>query len=183
MNPITRRRLLLGIPLATAALAGGGFVSMLSGLRKGSFDPHAINIPIINRKIPDFSLTPLPNHTVFDSNQLASQQKPVLINFFASWCLPCVGEMPLLQELTRKISIWGIGYKDSANSIEQFLARHANPYTLLGMDQDGMVGINWGISGVPESFLVMPEGIIKWHYPKPLDKTALQVLLSLAKQA
>lgn len=181
MNNLTRRRLLWGLPLATVIVAGGGFASMLSGLYKGSFDPHTIDIPVLNKPIPDFELQPIASYQNFNSLLLKQQQKPVLINFFASWCLPCVSEMPLLQALANHLSIWGIAYKDKTPSINQFLTNHSNPYHYLGQDSDGTIGINWGLSGVPESFLIMPQGIIKWHYAKPLDKTAITSLLQLLK--
>ena len=87
--------------------------------------------------------------------------------------------MPILNQLSTRLSIWGIAYKDKNNTINQFLNRHENPYQYLGQDDEGMIGINWGISGVPESFLIIPGGIIRWHYAKPLNKTAVSSLLSL----
>lgn len=179
MKSITRRRLIWGLPLGATVLAGGGFATMLSSLKNGKFDPHKIELPNLNKPIPNFKLKPILSYKNFDSLLLKQQHKPVLINFFASWCLPCISEMPILNQLSTRLSIWGIAYKDKNNTIDQFLNRHENPYQYLGQDDEGIIGINWGISGVPESFLIIPGGIIRWHYAKPLDKTAVSSLLSL----
>ncbi|MDI2089828.1 redoxin domain-containing protein [Commensalibacter oyaizuii] len=179
MQEITRRRLLWTVPFAGAAIAGGGFLSMLTGLKKGNFDPHEIKTPILNRPIPDFTLPNQPPSTGFDQTMLKQQNQPILINFFASWCIPCLSEMGVLQQLSSHLKIWGIAYKDKSQNIEGFLQRNGNPYQHIGQDSEGNVGIEWGISGVPESFLIMPGGIIKWHYPKPLTATSTQYLLSL----
>lgn len=179
MKPLTRRRLLWGVPFGITILAGGGFATMLSSLRKGNFDPHKIELPTLNKTIPEFTLKPVISYTNFNSSLLKQQSKPILINFFASWCLPCISEMPILKHLSTQLSIWGIAYKDSA--IDQFLVRHDNPYQYLGQDHDGTVGIDWGVSGVPESFLIMPRGILRWHYAKPLDDMAVSSLLQLIK--
>lgn len=181
MQDITRRRLLWSIPFATAAVAGGGFLAMLSGLRKGNFDPREINTPILNKPIPSFTLADQPPSTGFNQQELQQQTKPVLINFFASWCIPCLTEMGVLQQLSNHIAIWGIAYKDKPDAVAGFLQRNGNPYQRIGQDPDGSVGIDWGLSGVPESFLIMPGGIIKWHYPKPLTTTSTQTLLSLVQ--
>lgn len=179
MKDITRRRLLWSLPFGTALVAGGGFLAMLSGIRKGNFDPREINTPILNRPIPTFSLPAQPPSTGFTQQELQQQTKPVLINFFASWCIPCLTEMGVLQQLSSHIAIWGVAYKDKENAVTGFLERDGNPYQRIGQDKDGSVGIEWGLSGVPESFLVMPGGIIKWHYPKPLTVNSTQTLLSL----
>jgi len=110
---------------------------------------------------------------------LQRQTKPILINFFASWCIPCLTEMGVLQQLSSHINIWGIAYKDKPEAVSGFLERNGNPYQKIGQDTEGNIGIEWGLSGVPESFLIMPGGIIKWHYPKPLTVASTQTLLSL----
>lgn len=182
MKDITRRRLLWAIPFTTAAVAGGGFLAILSDLGKGKFDPREINTPVLNNPIPHFSLPDQAPSAGFGSQLLQRQTKPILINFFASWCLPCLSEMPLLRQLSAHIDIWGVAYKDRPANIEAFLKRNGNPYRYIGQDPDGTVGINWGISGVPESFLIVPGGIIKWHYPKPLNEFSIDTLLNIFKK-
>ncbi len=182
MNSLTRRRLLWGLPLGITVLAGGGFAKMLSSLRKGKFDPHKIDLPNLNKTIPNFTLEAVSSpYKNFNSSILKQQTKPVLINFFASWCLPCISEMPILKQLASQLSIWGIAYKDKINMIDLFLKHHGNPYQFLGQDNQGNIGIDWGISGIPENFLIIPGGIIRWHYAKPLDYTAISSLLSLVR--
>ncbi|MCX2563888.1 DsbE family thiol:disulfide interchange protein [Acetobacter thailandicus] len=172
-----RRRLLMGVPLAGAAIVGVGFARMLSGMQKGSFDPHKINTPVINRPVPDFTLAAQPPGTGFSAQDLRTMTKPVLVNFFASWCIPCLAEMPVLMTIKKDIELWGIAYKDRPENAEGFLRHSGNPYTRIGSDREGRTGIDWGISGVPESFLVTPGGIIRWHTATPLAPDILQTTL------
>lgn len=183
MKSITRRRLLWSVPFATAAVTGGGFWAMLSGLKSGKFDPHEINTPLLNRPIPEFHLDVQPPGLVFDPIILRQINKPILLNFFASWCIPCLLEMENLQKLSSQIDIWGIAYKDKPENAENFLQRNGNPYRYLGNDLKGSAGIEWGISGVPESFLIMSGGMIRWHYPNPLGEAAIHQIHSLLRKS
>ena len=155
-------------PLGVAAAAGVGFWSMLSGMGSGRFDPHDIHAPAVNRHVPDFALPSQAPGTGFSSQQLAAQTAPVLVNFFASWCIPCVLEAQTLAGLGRVLPVWGIAYKDHADNAAGFVTRTGNPYARLAADTSGLSAIDWGVSGVPESFLVLPGGLIRWHVAGPL---------------
>ena len=178
---LTRRRLLMALPLAGAGVAGLAFWKMLSGMEHGSFNPHDINAPVLDRPVPDFPLTPLPPTDGFTAQDLQRTSKPVLVNFFASWCIPCLAEMPTLMTLQGKLDIWGIAYKDKPENTASFLRHSGNPFTRLGDDHTGRAGMEWGISGVPETFLVGPGGVIRWHTATPLTEDTINtVLLPLA---
>ncbi len=159
----SRRRFLMAIPLAGAGIAGVAFWKMLSGMSAGSFDPHDIHAPAAGRVIPDFDLPAQAPGEGFSSTDLRQQTKPVLINFFASWCIPCIAEMDALLALKKEVEIWGIAYKDEPENAEGFITRAGNPYTRIASDREGRVAIDWGVSGVPESFLIAPGGHIIWH--------------------
>ena len=119
----------------------------------------------------------------FSSADLA-QGKPVLLNFFASWCVPCVQEHPALLALAKAgMPIWAIAYKDSQDKAAQFIERHGDPYQRIARDSPGRVAIDFGLSGVPESFLVDGSGVVRWHWAGPLDVDTVQDRLQPAWRA
>ena len=184
---VLRRRLLLFAPLGAAAVAGVSFLAMLRGLSTGSFDPRGVPSPLVGRRIPDFSLPPQPPATAgFGSADLLAAGRPVLVNFFASWCVPCVAEAPLLARLKADgVPIWGIAYKDTDQAAAAFLARTGDPYLRLARDEPGRVAIDWGVYGVPETYVVDRNGIVRWRWAGPLtdDVIAQQVQPLLRKYA
>ncbi|WP_323990348.1 redoxin domain-containing protein [Nguyenibacter sp. L1] len=178
---IARRRLLMAAPLAGAGLAGVAFWRMLSGMSRGSFDPHDIHAPVLNRPVPDFALPGQAPGQGFGAADLRALTAPVLVNFFASWCIPCVAEMPALNLLKARLPIWGIAYKDKPEDAAGFVRRAGNPYTRIASDLPGLTAIDWGVSGVPESYLIGPGGVIRWHNAAALDDgTIRDTLLPLA---
>ena len=89
----------------------------------------------------------------------------MLVNFFASYCIPCAGEADLLGSLSAEgVPVWGIAWKDHQKEVSQFLDRYGDPFARIGNDETGRVIIDWGVYGVPESFLIDRNGIIRWHY-------------------
>lgn len=179
----SRRRLLMALPLAGVGVVGVAFWKMLSGMEHGSFNPHDINAPVLNRPVPDFTLPDQPPMQGFNTQDLRNLTQPVLVNFFASWCIPCLAEMPTLMTLKDKLTMWGIAYKDRPENAENFLKHSGNPFSRLGSDHEGRVGIEWGISGVPETFLIGPGGVIRWHTAAPLTDDILnQTLLPLVEK-
>jgi cytochrome c biogenesis protein CcmG/thiol:disulfide interchange protein DsbE len=162
------RRTLLLAPLAFASAAGVAFLFMLKGMEKGTFDPRGVPTMLSGKHVPSFDLPGLtgPGFTAAD---LSSTGTPVLVNFFASWCPPCAEEHPMLMQLQKQgVIIWGIAYKDVKQDTLNFLKERGDPFTRLAQDQPGRVAIDWGVTGVPESFLVDGKGIVRWHMPGPL---------------
>lgn len=184
---LSRRRLLTLAPLAGAVAAGAGFWAMLSGMGRGSFDPHDIHAPALGRMVPDFTLPMQPPGHGFSAADVRAAGVPLLVNFFASWCIPCVAEAPTLAALAGRLPIWGIAYEDRPDDAAGFVARtgtRAGPaYDRLASDRTGTVAIDWGVSGVPESFLIRPGGTIAWHLPGALTPEIVeQELLPLAER-
>ncbi len=165
---MNRRRLLLLAPLGAAVLAGGGFLAMLRGMVAGKFDPRAIPSPLVGKRVPPFALPGL------SDADLATGQRPVLVNFFASWCEPCIQEAPALMALKQDgVTLIGIAYKDQQADTQRFIAEHGDPYSTLAADVPGRVAIDWGVTGVPETFLIDPGGVIRWHFAGPLTERTI----------
>jgi cytochrome c biogenesis protein CcmG, thiol:disulfide interchange protein DsbE len=172
-----RRRALLLAPLGLAAVAGAGFYAMLRGLGSGSYDPRGVPSALLGKPPPDFALPPLEGaeRPALASADLQGAGRPVLVNFFASWCMPCVIEHPQLMRLARAgVPVLGIAYKDKPEDSLGFLRRHGNPFARLGMDQPGRVAIDWGVYGVPETYLVDKSGLIRWRWAGPITEDTLR---------
>jgi cytochrome c biogenesis protein CcmG/thiol:disulfide interchange protein DsbE len=175
-NPGRRRALLLA-PLGLAAVAGAGFYAMLRGLGSGSYDPRGVPSALLGKPPPDFALPPLEGaeRPGLASADLRGGGRPVLVNFFASWCMPCVIEHPQLMRLARAgVPVLGIAYKDKPEDSLGFLRRHGNPYARLGVDQPGRVAIDWGVYGVPETYLIDRSGLIRWRWAGPITEDTLR---------
>jgi cytochrome c biogenesis protein CcmG/thiol:disulfide interchange protein DsbE len=168
------RRLLLGVPLVVLAAAGGGWALMLKRMQQGEFDPHSLPSQLIGKKVPDFDLPGL-GGPGFTGADLQTPKQPMLVNFFASWCVPCMQEAGVLGEIAKQgLPVWGIAYKDAPGATQAFLAQNGNPYQRVGMDRPGRVAINWGVYGVPETYFIDGGGIVRWRYAGALTDTVVQ---------
>jgi cytochrome c biogenesis protein CcmG/thiol:disulfide interchange protein DsbE len=165
------RRLLLAVPLLAAGAAGGAFWSMLNGMKRGTFDPRGTGSVLLDKPMPDFTLDG------FTGADVRAAGHPVVINFFASWCVPCIEEAPTLLALARAgVPLWGIAYKDKPAATDAFLTRHGNPFVKLARDEPGTVAIDWGVTGVPETYLIDAKGIVRWRFTGPLPGEAAEAL-------
>lgn len=163
------RRILLLAPFGAAVVAGAGFYSVLGRMKTGTFDPHDVPSQLIGRRVPDFDLPAQAPGQGFGSADLMAQGRPVLLNFFASWCVPCVVEHPELMKLSASgLPLWGIAYKDTVPAASGFLATHGNPFARVARDAPGQVAIDFGVYGVPESYLLDKQGIVRWRMAGPL---------------
>ena len=162
MDALTRRRLLMLAPLGVAAAAGGGFWGLLARMQEGSYDPHALSSVLVGKHLPSFSLPGQPPSEGFSNSDVIAAGQPALVNFFASWCIPCIEEAPTLMRLkNRAVPIWGIAYKDKLDATMQFLDQHGDPYVRVARDEPGLVAINFGLYGVPETYVVDKSGIVR----------------------
>ncbi|HEY2186565.1 MAG TPA: DsbE family thiol:disulfide interchange protein [Xanthobacteraceae bacterium] len=174
-----RSRMILLLPLA--AFAG---LAALFMLRLGAGDPSRIPSVLIGRMAPSTNLPALPGLTRdgtempgLDSAGFAGQV--TLLNVWASWCVPCRDEAPLLTALAadRRIRVAGINYKDQPENARRFLGRYGNPFVANGVDANGRAAIEWGVYGVPESFLVGRDSRIVYKLIGPITPENLETVL------
>ena len=134
-------------------------------------DPSKVPSPLIGKPAPAFALPMLDGGTL----AVADLPGPVLVNFWASWCTPCLQEHPLLMDLAKSgVTIVGINYKNDPVEARQWLARHGNPFARIAQDVDGKVGLDWGVYGVPETFLVDAQRVIRHKHIGPLTREAYE---------
>lgn len=134
--------------------------------------PDMIPSVLIGKPMPDFRLPPQePGRPEVTSD--AIRGKITLINFFASWCAPCRVEHPSLVALARdkRIQLIGIAYKDRPNDLRDWLQRQGNPYDAIGLDDDGRVAIEFGVYGIPESYLIDRDGRIRFKQTGPFSES------------
>jgi cytochrome c biogenesis protein CcmG/thiol:disulfide interchange protein DsbE len=174
------KRLLTLLPLALFAVLVGYFAL---GLRR---DPHLLPSALLDRPAPEFSLPPLADGKpgVARADLVGA---PVLVNFFASWCVPCRAEHALLERLAADgVVLLGIDYKDKTEDAKRWLAELGDPYRRLGADRDGRVAIDFGVYGVPETYVIDRAGTIRYRQvgpitPDDLDHTIKPLLAELAR--
>ena len=164
MSPL-RRRLLFGVPLGLAVVGGEGFYILLRRMQAQKYDPHALPSQLIGKHPPAFALPGIAGGQGFSNTDIAAPPKPMLVNWFASWCIPCAEEALMLGKLASQgLAIWGIAYEDDAQDLQKFFATYGNPYQRLAADADGTTAINWGVYGVPETYFIDRSGIVRWRY-------------------
>lgn len=139
-----------------------------------TLDPREVPSPLVGKPAPDFSLTPLAGGALVTPQQL--QGRPLLVNFWASWCAGCQIEHPLLMKLARNadVEIVGIDYKDTPEDARAWLQRHGNPYRQVLQDDQGTAGLDWGVYGVPETFVLAADGTILYKQIGPVTEDAWQ---------
>jgi cytochrome c biogenesis protein CcmG, thiol:disulfide interchange protein DsbE len=177
---MNRQGLIFVIPAAVFALLAGGFYLGLG------IDQSVLPSPLIDHPAPHFALPPLPGEERgFSSADLTGHVS--LVNAFASWCVPCRAEHGVLSALaqTKRVPIYGIDYKDKEDAARAWLAELGNPYARIGAD-DGQVGIDWGVYGVPETFIVDRDGRIRYKHVGPLtladvERTILPLVARLER--
>jgi cytochrome c biogenesis protein CcmG/thiol:disulfide interchange protein DsbE len=161
-------------------------VLLLAGLVWRLATPADRNVTskLDGKPVPAFVLpAALPNKPTLNSADLATGQ-PRLVNIFASWCVPCITEVKVLQELkARGVHIDGIAVRDRPEDIADFLAQRGDPYERMGSDAQSRIQIALGSSGVPESFIVDGRGIIRYQHIGPIAETDLPMILSRLEQA
>ncbi len=161
-----------------------GMVIYFLGPLLNPTDPSVIPSPLIDKPVPEFSLPPLPGHDKgLSSADLKGQVQ--IVNIFASWCIPCRAEAPVLLGLskTTHVPIRGIDQKDKPEDALAYLKELGDPYASIGMDSDRHVSIDWGAYGAPETFIVDAEGRIRFKQAAPLTQADIRdtILPLLAK--
>lgn len=135
-------------------------------------DPREVPSPLVGKAAPAFDLPLLePEGQKLTSQALAG--RPVLVNFFASWCAGCQVEHPMLMELSRQgVEIVGMDYKDEPADARRWLGRHGNPYRQVAVDRVGQAGLDWGVYGVPETYVLGADGTILFKQIGPMTPQA-----------
>ena len=163
----------------------GIFIVLVGFLAIGlTLNPREVPSPLINKPVPPFKLTVLgaPDKTISAQDMLGQVW---LLNVWASWCVACRIEHPLLVELakTNQVPIYGLNYKDKSPAAIAWLVKLGNPYVHSLVDADGLVGIDLGVYGVPETFVVDKQGLIRYKQIGPVTPEALRdTILPLVKK-
>jgi cytochrome c biogenesis protein CcmG, thiol:disulfide interchange protein DsbE len=175
-----KRSLLSALPLLAFAVLAGLFLYMFVA-RQGR-DPSVLPSPLIGRSAPSFTLEALPGSGKPGlSDADLRQGHTTIVNLFASWCGPCRVEHPSLRALAENpllkdngVRLIGVAYKDEPANALKFLASEGDPYAAIGMDLKGRAAIDWGLTGVPETFVVRGDGTIAFKYTGPMTEQALR---------
>ncbi len=174
-----RRNILVLLPLA-AFLA----LAALFFFRLGSGDPSHLPSALIGHPVPPTDLPPLAGleregKAVPGLSNATFAGAVTLVNVWASWCVPCADEVPFLEKLSKdkRIQLVGINYKDATANARRFLNRYGNPFVASGVDASGRTSIDWGVYGVPETYLIGRDGTIAYKLVGPVTaENLVQVL-------
>jgi cytochrome c biogenesis protein CcmG/thiol:disulfide interchange protein DsbE len=186
-----RRRILVLLPLIIFLTLAALFF-----FRLGSGDPSRIPSALIGKPAPQTNLAAVPGLVTRDGKPMPGisaadfKGNVTLVNVWASWCVPCHDEAPLLDKLAedKRIRIVGINYKDQPDNARRFLGRYGNPFVGAGSDPNGRASMEWGVYGVPETFIVGKDGNIAYKLVGPITEANLERVVkaeiekALAKQ-
>lgn len=177
-----RRIWLYLLPLAVFAVAAA---VLTWGLTR---DARVLPSALLNRPAPEFTLPPLPGRDEHGFSRADLGGEPMLVNIWASWCVPCRAEHPVITRLAEEqgVIVHGINYKDQPADARAFLEQLGDPFRLIGQDRDGRVAIEWGVYGVPETFVIDRDGRIRYRHvgpmmPRDVEQTILPLLRELGK--
>ena len=167
------------VPVALAALI---VIALVWRLAKPP--TNDVQSAMVGKAVPTFAAAAaIPGMPALSSADLADG-RPKLVNFFASWCVPCVGEAPVLTMLKQQgIPIAGIAVRDRASDVKQFLATNGNPYVGIGSDPESRVQLAFGSAGVPETFVVDGHGVIRMQHIGPIEPDDVPDLIQAVKDA
>lgn len=169
-------RWLATVPLAVLIALGGLFY--FYALRR---DPQVQPQALVGRAMPDLTLPSLADGRSVRLRDAAAQG-PMLVNFFASWCAPCEIEQPVLMGLRgRGVRLVGVAYKDAPPNTQAMLARLGDPFALTVVDRDGRAGVEFGVTGVPETYLIGRDGQVLAKHTGPLDEAEAARLAGMAR--
>ena len=170
-----RRRLIVLLPLLVfLGLAGLFLLQLLSGRDEAEVPSALIGLPAPQTNLPALEGSNLPG---LDSKAFAG--KVTLVNVFASWCAPCREEHPVLLALSqdKRFTLAALNYKDEPQNARRFLGDLGNPFQAIGVDEAGRTAIDWGVYGVPETFVIGKDGKIAYKYVGPLTGESAQTVL------
>lgn len=181
-SPTSVPRKSRGIGWMAAPLVIFGVMAAVFAFALKTGDPSKLPSALLGKPVPALELAPLEglndNGKAVPGLRAAdlAAGRVSLVNFWASWCVPCVQEHPFLEEVKRRtgVDLYGINYKDATEAGRRFLGRHGNPYKAVGVDASGRAAIEWGVYGTPETFVVDGQGRIVFKYVGPIDGEAME---------
>jgi cytochrome c biogenesis protein CcmG, thiol:disulfide interchange protein DsbE len=181
------RRPILLLPLFGFLLLAVAFAVYLEQNVTGQRSSRVLPSALIDRPAPHLDLPPLAgiDRPGLDSGLL--HDRVVLVNFFASWCVPCRAEHATLMRLAKQgVTIYGVAYKDKPEDSRAWLAELGNPFARIGTDLDGRTAIDWGVYGVPETYVIGKDGRVRYKQVGPLmdaqwDRTVAPIVRKLAR--
>lgn len=189
-SPERRMRVIFLLPVIIfGALALVFLVRLYGG------DPSVVPSVLINKPAPEFALAPLealrndsgqlPGLTRVDLVAAEGDERVSIVNVWASWCVPCRDEHPVLMELAKdeQIRVFGINYKDRPENARRFLGALGNPYEAVGVDENGRSAIDWGVYGVPETFIVDRNGVIRHKHIGPILPHQMEGFVAQVREA
>jgi len=164
------------IPLIVFAGIAATAAKMLYDQDVHGKDISEIPSALIGTKAPVLNLAPLEGANLPALTDSAIKGKLTLVNVFASWCIPCREEHPILKELAKdgRLNVVAINYKDKNDNALRFLGELGNPFAAIGVDPKGQAAIDWGVYGIPESYVVAPDGTILYKRVGPFDEVSLK---------
>jgi len=171
---LSSSRIKLFIPLVVFALLALVFLQLEKRMISGDYDPSMLPSALIGKPLPEFNLATLDNpNTVITSINL--NNKAALLNVWATWCVSCRVEHAYLNTLAEKgITIFGLNYKDDQQKANQWLTRLGNPYELNLFDVNGKLGLNMGVYGAPETYVLDANGIVRYRHVGVVDENVWQ---------
>ena len=167
------------LPIIVVALIVGAMVWRLANPPDST-----IKSQLIGKPVPEFTApAAMPGKPALASSDLADG-RPKLVNFFASWCVPCIAEAPVLMELKRQgVPIVGIAVRDRPEDVARFLAEHGDPFERIGADRQSKLQLAFGSAGVPETFLIDGRGIIRMEHVGPIQPDEIPQIVQAVEAA
>ncbi|WP_120632799.1 DsbE family thiol:disulfide interchange protein [Ruegeria sp. EL01] len=161
-------------PLMIAPPLIFGAFAVLAGIGMFRDDPNALPSAREGQPAPPVVLTEFPGKSLFDDTTLRDGEVK-LVNYWASWCAPCRAEHPNLEALSNEgIPVYGINYKDQLDNAEAFLTELGDPYEAIGRDEQGRMALDWGLYGVPETYVIDGEGTIILRFAGPVTQRVIK---------
>ncbi len=166
------RRLKLFIPLLVFVVVAGFFYVMVERIDEGEYNPQALPSALLNKPFPQFALPRVePPQATLERGDMVG--RIALVNVWATWCPSCHAEHDYLNQLTQEkdIVIYGVNYKDQLPAARRWLREKGNPYRFNVFDAEGKLGLDMGVTGAPETYLIDHRGFVRLRYQGPLNET------------
>lgn len=168
------RRVIFILPVAIFAALLGVMITLLTDSDRNN-DPSRLPSPLIGKPAPAIALPAVASNIPGGFSTEDLRGRVIIVNVFASWCVPCLAEHPLITRLAADgVPVYGINHRDKAADAVAWLRRHGNPYTAVGADTNARASLEWGVTGVPETFIIDANGTIIYKHAGPITPDAVE---------